>query len=67
VWTGVVPSLEEHPVRKLYDAGVPIILNTDDPAFFHTTLTREYEIARDVFHLPIDELAANSLRFAFGR
>jgi adenosine deaminase/aminodeoxyfutalosine deaminase len=37
--TGVVGSLAEHPVRRLYDAGVPIILNTDDPGFFHTTLT----------------------------
>lgn len=66
VCTGVVPSLQAHPVRKLYEAGVPIILNTDDPAFFHTTLDREYELARDVFHLPVDELAANSLRFGFG-
>jgi aminodeoxyfutalosine deaminase len=66
VCTGVVASLEEHPVRKLYDAGVPIILNTDDPSFFRTSLTHEYEIARDVFGLPVDELAANSFRYAFG-
>jgi aminodeoxyfutalosine deaminase len=65
VSTGVVASLEEHPVRKLYDAGVPIVLNTDDPAFFRTSLTREYELARDVFGLPVEELAANSFRYAF--
>lgn len=65
VCTGVVASVEEHPVRKLYDAGVPIILNTDDPAFFRTTLIREYELAERVFGLPIDELAANSFRYAF--
>ncbi len=63
--TGVVASIEEHPVRKLYDAGVPIVLNTDDPSFFRTSLTREYELARDVFGLPIEELAANSFRYAF--
>jgi aminodeoxyfutalosine deaminase len=66
VCTGVVASLEEHPVRKLFDAGVPIVLNTDDPSFFRTSLTREYEIAQDLFGLPLEELAANSFRYAFG-
>jgi aminodeoxyfutalosine deaminase len=66
VCTGVVPSLEAHPVRQLYDAGVPIVLNTDDPSFFHTTLAKEYDLARDVFGLPVDELAANSFRYGFG-
>ena len=65
VCTGAVARLEEHPVRALYDAGVQITINTDDPAFFHTTLTREYELAEKVFGLPTDELAANSFRYAF--
>ena len=67
VCTGAVASLEEHPVRTLYDAGVPITINTDDPAFFHTTLTREYELAEKMFGLPVDEMAANSFRYAFTR
>jgi adenosine deaminase/aminodeoxyfutalosine deaminase len=66
VCTGVVSSVEKHPVRQLYEAGVPIVINTDDPAFFRTTLTREYELARDLFGLPVEELAANSFRYAFG-
>jgi aminodeoxyfutalosine deaminase len=65
VCTGVVASLREHPVRQLYDAGVPIVLNTDDPAFFQTTLTREYEIADELFGLPSDSLAAAGFRYAF--
>lgn len=65
VCTGVVPSLAEHPARRLYDAGVPIVLNTDDPAFFHTTLTREYEIAERIFRLEPAALAAASFRYAF--
>jgi adenosine deaminase len=52
-------------VRQLYDAGVPIVLNTDDPAFFHTTLMREYEIAEQLFGLPADRLAAASFGYAF--
>jgi len=65
VCTGAVASLEAHPVRELYDAGVPITLNTDDPAFFRTTLAREYELARERFGLPVDELAANAFRYGF--
>jgi aminodeoxyfutalosine deaminase len=65
VCTGVVRSLEAHPVRQLYDAGVPIVLNTDDPAFFRTSLAREYELAESVFGLPVEELAAASFRYAF--
>jgi len=65
VCTGAVASLEEHPVRALYDAGVPITIHTDDPAFFHTTLTREYDLAEKLFGLPPDEMAANSFRYAF--
>jgi aminodeoxyfutalosine deaminase len=67
VCMGLVPSVEEHPVRRLYDAGVPIVLNTDDPSFFKTTLTREYELAERIFGLPVEELAANGFRYAFGR
>ncbi len=68
VCTGAVESLASHPVRRLYDAGVPVVLNTDDPPMFHTTLLREYEIVRDVFGFSEEEVrhtAAQSLRFAF--
>ena len=65
VCTGAVESLDAHPIRAIYDAGVPITIHTDDPAFFHTTLTREYELAEQKFGLPVDELAVNSFRYAF--
>ena len=67
VCTGVTPTLEQHPVREIWEAGVPIVLNTDDPAFFRTSLEREYEIAERVFGLPVEELAANAFRYAFTR
>ncbi|HYW44536.1 MAG TPA: adenosine deaminase [Bryobacteraceae bacterium] len=66
--TGVVKRIEDHPVRRLYDAGVPIVLNTDDPAMFRCTLAGEYRLAARQFGFTDDELraiAANGFRHAF--
>ncbi len=38
---GVVHSLREHPLRRLYDAGVPVTINSDDPLLLGTSLTLE--------------------------
>jgi len=68
VATGAVAALEAHPIRRIYDAGVPIIINSDDPAVFGTTLTGEYALARDRFGFTDAELAQfaeNSFRYAF--
>jgi adenosine deaminase/aminodeoxyfutalosine deaminase len=68
VVTGVVKSLDRHPVRRLFDAGVPIILNTDDPAMFGCTLVGEYRVAQEL-GFSLDELsglARNGFRYAFG-
>jgi aminodeoxyfutalosine deaminase len=68
VMTGVVGALREHPVRRLYDAGVAITLNTDDPGIFRTTLCAEYEVAAREFGFGEEELnaiAENAFRYAF--
>jgi adenosine deaminase/aminodeoxyfutalosine deaminase len=67
VCTGAVATFEAHPVRKLFDSGVPITLNTDDPALFNTTLVNEYRIAAERFGFTPDELrrvAENGFRYA---
>jgi aminodeoxyfutalosine deaminase len=37
--------IEDHPLPQLWRHGIPIVLSTDDPAMFHTTLRDEYENA----------------------
>jgi adenosine deaminase len=54
--TGVVASLAEHPIRTLFDRGIRVTMNTDDPAMFGTNLNREYELLAEEFHFTAEEL-----------
>jgi adenosine deaminase len=58
---GVYPSIAAHPVDRLWKAGVPLSVNTDDPAFFGTNLTREYLRLHETFGYGAAELAGLSL------
>lgn len=42
VCLGVAPSLGQHPLPRLLDAGLYVTLNSDDPPMFNTTLNEEY-------------------------
>jgi adenosine deaminase/aminodeoxyfutalosine deaminase len=66
--TGVIQRVEDHPLRRLFDAGVPIVLNSDDPAMFRCSLTDEFRLAQRAFGFTDDELrslAQNAFRYAF--
>ena len=58
VFLGACPSLESHPIQALRDQGVKVSISTDDPPFFHTTLTKEYEDLARVFGWTEDDFKA---------
>ncbi|OGV62444.1 MAG: adenosine deaminase [Lentisphaerae bacterium RIFOXYB12_FULL_65_16] len=53
---GVVPALAQHPIREFFDRGVRVTVGTDDPLFFDTTITGEYQILAREMHFTHDEL-----------
>ena len=65
---GVYPSLSHHPVHMLSEAGVEVTVSTDDPPFFHSTMTKEYQGLEQVFGWDEErflELARTSAKAAF--
>jgi adenosine deaminase len=42
VRTGVVPTIEAHPIRRYFQRGIPVTANTDDPRMFGNSLAEEY-------------------------
>ena len=65
---GVFPDLAAHPFRRLYDAGVPVTINSDDPPLFNTTLNDEAKLLAVPFNFDIntiDEILLNGVRFSF--
>lgn len=62
---GVVPSLSEHPLPRLLDAGLCVTINSDYPPMLNTTLTEEYLKLAITFGLSMDDieqLVLNSVR-----
>jgi aminodeoxyfutalosine deaminase len=56
VQIGKGATLAAHPFPKLFRRGIPVVLSTDDPAMFHTTLFEEYQ------HVHAMGLTENELR-----
>ncbi|MFT4043274.1 MAG: adenosine deaminase [Gordonia sp. (in: high G+C Gram-positive bacteria)] len=65
---GLYPSWSQHPFRQLWDAGVSVTLNTDDPAILGTTLEADWALAASIWDLsPVDlcALARTSVTASF--
>jgi adenosine deaminase len=68
VQTKAVETYEDHPLRKYFDRGMNVVLNTDNRLMSGTTLTDEYMLAAKTFGFTFDELAQiamNSFESAF--
>lgn len=57
VLAGIYPSYAAHPLKKLFDAGVRVTLNSDDPGLFNCSIGSEYQVAKDHFGLNNAQLA----------
>ena len=65
---GLYPDAASHPLKRLYEAGVAVTVNSDDPPLFNTTLTGEMELLVDPWGFSretIDEFLLNGVRFSF--
>ncbi|MCP5039012.1 MAG: adenosine deaminase [Rhodobacteraceae bacterium] len=68
VTLGVYSDLKAHPVKALRDAGVKVSVSTDDPPFFYTSMTDEFNNLSDAFgwgEEDFNELNAIALAAAF--
>jgi len=56
VCTGVVKSIDEHPVRDFFERGLLVTVNTDDPKMFNNSLAEEYQILVERLGFSQDEI-----------
>lgn len=61
-------TLDEHPLKEMVDAGVPVTINSDDPPMFGTDLNTEYGVAARLLGLDatgVAGLAKNAVEASF--
>lgn len=66
--TGVVSSLNKHPLPELLAAKIPVCINSDDPGLFSTDLLKEIRVAMDVLGISeegIEIMNTNAINHAF--
>jgi adenosine deaminase/aminodeoxyfutalosine deaminase len=68
VKTGVCKSFAKHPLRRCFDQGLLVTINSDDPAFFGSDIANEYYLAATKQRFTkkeLKQLAANSIEASF--
>src|SRR5215207_7061688 len=62
--TNSVRTIEEHPLKKLFDLGVKVTINSDDPEVLETNVNNEYRIAHEVLGMRMEDIMICN-RFAY--
>ena len=56
VQTNAVKTYENHPIKKLFDLGCKVSINTDNRTVSNVTLTKEYELLNKYLNFSLDEI-----------
>jgi adenosine deaminase len=62
--TNSVRRIEDHPLKRLFDLGVRVAINSDDPEVLDTNLNNEYRLAHEILGMSMDEIATCN-RYAY--
>jgi adenosine deaminase len=62
--TNSVRTIEEHPLKKLFDLGVRVTINSDDPEVLETNVNNEDRIAHEVLGMSMEDIATCN-RYAY--
>ena len=62
--TNSVRTIKEHPLKKLFDSGVKVTINSDDPEVLETNLNNEYRIAHEILGMNMEDIATCN-RYAY--
>ncbi len=66
--TGSCADFDAHPVRRYFDEGLMVTLNSDDPPMFGSNLLEEYMLAYERYGFTLEhlrEIAANAVEASF--
>ena len=64
----IYPDYVHHPLRKFWDEGVFITINSDDPPMFGTDLNNEYQVLVNYFNFnqaELEQISLNAIQASF--
>ena len=65
--TKIYEDYKSHPVKNLFDQGVKVTVNSDDPPFFNATIQGEYKVMEDLGlnEKQLISLTHNAIKYSF--